>query len=131
VLTAGCVATNPAWNPPGDADDDSAVGSTADEPDATSDAGDTFDDADASSSGSAESSWTGPDETSSGSPGADEGPLCEDGKTACDGECKDTSKDRKACGPACLDCDAMFGKDAECDAGECRADNSGPGGDDD
>jgi hypothetical protein len=130
LLGAGCVGTNPRWDEPDDGDDEAAVGTS----DADTDAGTTTEDAsddDEASSGIAESSWTGTDESSSGSPSADDGPVCEDGESVCAGECKDTSRDRKACGAACIDCTELYDKDATCEAGECRPDSSGPGGDDD
>jgi hypothetical protein len=120
LLTLGCVGPNPRWDGPDDAaegDGDSstaASGSTAsDEADAEdgTDGGD-----DMSSTGIVQSNDTG------------EGPMCMPEHTLCNGMCKDTSKDRHACGVECLDCAAMLGMQAECKDGECRPDNSGPGG---
>ena len=131
VLTAGCIATNPRWDRPDEAGDDAA--SSADD-DAGETTGHGITGGDEASSSGLESSWTGSgDESSSGSmPSGDDGPACEDGKTSCGGECKDTSKDRRACGPACLDCtQELDSEDAVCEQGECRSDNSGPGGDGD
>lgn len=128
--SAACVGTNPRWDGTDDGDDEAAVGTSDDTAAGTTSADDGDDEA-SSSSGVAESSWTGSDESSSGSlPSGDDGPMCNAEQTVCNGECKNTSKDRKACGPECIDCTALYDKDATCMAGECRPDNSGPGGDD-
>jgi hypothetical protein len=127
AATAGCIATNPRWDGPDDAGDDAASTNDADaDIESTSDG---LTDGDEASSSGAESSWTGSgDASSSGdsTPSGDEDPPCDDGKISCAGECKDTSKDRHACGPACLDCTVeLDSDDAVCEESECRTDKSG------
>ena len=128
----GCIGTNPRWDPSGDTDDSAASSNDEGVADTSSDGLTEGEDA-TSASDAAESSWTSTGDSSSGEmASADGGPVCNDGEMVCEGECKNTSSDRKACGAACLDCTKVLdSKDAVCENGECRLDNSGPGGSDD
>lgn len=132
LFVAGCIGTNPRWDEVETGRDDDGAASAHDD-DAGTDDGTTADDA--STSGIAESSWTGDGSSSSAMATADDGPpTCPGDDLLCDGVCKNVQKDKHACGAECTDCVVLFDDDkATCIEGECHEpddDDDGPGGDD-
>lgn len=136
-LPIACVATNPAWDGPPVADD--GTGTSGDRIATTEDssAGTTQGDATGAeeTTGSLESTDAGTALTSESSAGDETtttGPVgCAPGERLCDDQCVDPYTDKHACGFACVDCTVLFGNNAKCELGLCRAHGgSGDDGDD-
>jgi hypothetical protein len=129
LSTLGCVGPNPRWDGPDDAGD--GVGGDDDDDDGDDGAGSgTTSSTDGSDELGTEGSWGGDEASSGGVPSTDDGapsPMCNDDQTLCDGACKNSERDKHACGPECLDCVELLGEDAECRESECREDSSGRG----
>jgi hypothetical protein len=131
LLLAGCVGTNPAWEPPPDAmtgdEDDTDASSSGEITDGGGDST-TGDGAavDETAAGRSDGSSGEPESTSTATTTTGgEMPVCDDGMAVCDGECKDIAKDKHACGAECIDCTVRFGNQAKCEGGECEGEGEG------
>lgn len=124
LLVAGCVGTNPDWDPPDPAtsgiilDTGTSEGRSIEATTGSSSGSGT----DASSTDAAGSSEGTSSGASSSGDASESGPIPCGGPMhqLCAGECVNVDRDPNACGVLCIDCTALFGDDAECKHGMCR-----------
>lgn len=140
-MLAGCVGTNPDWNPPdggvvtvadASADDGQRGASTSTSTDASEDPPESTSD----DGGGTSTSESGPPDASTdegaGEVTDDGAPApCATGQQLCAGICAEIDHDKHACGEACVDCTERYGNNAMCVQGECAPHGSGGGGDHD